>query len=120
MKFQVLIVGELGPGAYNDESKVTRKVKDNRSGNFKSTAPRFVPNCPGANAFNYPSSYSNPGPADYSLNGNQGITGKKVRKVRPSTSKYSERKNNFKTTPSIPSELIYNHRSSYTKKWFHR
>jgi len=104
MKFQVLILGELGPGAYNDEPKIIRKVKDNRSGSFKSKAPRFAPNCPGANVFNYPSNYSNPGPADYLLNGNQEISKKKIRKIRPSTSKYSERKNKFKTIPSIPSK----------------
>lgn len=98
-----------GPGAYNDnndKSKVSRKVKDNRSGNFKSTAPRFAPNCPGANAFNYPSSYANPGPADYSINGTQAVFKKKIKKIRPSGRTYSERKGNAKTTPSIPSHPI--------------
>ncbi len=51
-----------GPGSYVEElGPVPRNIHDKRSGAFRSLAPRFAPNCPGANAFNYPSSYKTPG-----------------------------------------------------------
>ena len=57
-----------GPGAYSAElhGRLHRTGMDWRMNNFRSKAPRFAPNCPGANIYNYPSSYDNPGPGEYS------------------------------------------------------
>ena len=57
----------IGPGSYyldaTNLSSLSRS--DPRSAAFRNKAPRFAPNCPGANIYNYPSSYLNPGPGVY-------------------------------------------------------
>lgn len=80
-------------------------MKDNRSGNFKSKASRFAPNCPGANIYNYPSSYLNPGPGDYSFKENQTDNNKKYTKTKGSIRKFSDIAYECKTTPSIPCNI---------------
>lgn len=118
MKCQARFALTLGPGAYSDIPKINRRVKDNRSGNFKSMAARFAPNCPGANAFTYPSNYATPGPGNYIVEGQQ-VPKKKVRRIRASARKYGERRGAGKATPSIPSKLQRDRRPQHSKERVH-
>ena len=88
----------LGPGTY-DEGQIIKRRIDDRSLSFRSMAPRFAPNCPGANVYNYPSSYVNPGPGDYEISQLKGRS-QVAKKYR------NQGRIETKSMPSIPCSLI--------------
>lgn len=60
-----------GPGAYETMHERRQSAPSGRFGmsSFASKAARLAPNAPGANVYNYPTSFKNPGPGYYDVRG---------------------------------------------------
>jgi len=72
-KSQALNTSFPGPGHYeaNHERRLSTPGGSRKGmSSFASKASRLAPNAPGANVYNYPTSFKNPGPGYYDVRGN--------------------------------------------------